>query len=191
MKKDRFGNLTINTKQNISAYLFMLPALFFFFVFVVVPIVMGLITSFFDYTSKNFEFSGLTNYLNLFKDEYFIKSVKNTLFLVIVSVPIIVLLSLFISVVLYQRSAITRSIFRGIYYLPVVTGTVAVVVVWKWLFDPYYGVLNYVLQKLGIINEGIVWLGNEKFAIWAIIIILITTSVGQPIILYRSQSYIP
>lgn len=184
MKKDRFGNLTINTKQNISAYLFMLPALFFFFVFVVVPIVMGLITSFFDYTSKNFEFSGLTNYLNLFKDEYFIKSVKNTLFLVVVSVPIIVLLSLFISVVLYQRSAITRSIFRGIYYLPVVTGTVAVVVVWKWLFDPYYGVLNYVLQKLGIINEGIVWLGNEKFAIWAIIIILITTSVGQPIILY-------
>lgn len=184
MKKGKFGNLTIDGKQTISAYIFMLPALFFFFVFVVVPIVTGVITSFFNYSNTKFEFSGLQNYLNLFKDEYFVKSVWNTIFLVVVSVPIIVVLSLFISVVLYQRHAVTRSIFRGIYYLPVVTGTVAVVVVWKWMFDPYYGVLNFVLMKFGFIQEEVKWLGDERFAIWAIIIILITTSVGQPIILY-------
>ena len=102
----------------------------------------------------------------------------------ILAVPIIVLFSLFVAVVLYQKSAFTRSLFRGIFYLPVVTGTVAVVVVWKWIFDPYNGVLNYVLMQMNLISEEIQWLGDKRFAMWAIIIILITTSVGQPIILY-------
>lgn len=181
------GNrISIAGKQTIYAYLFMLPALFFFLVFVIVPIIIGIVTSFFNYTNRKFEFIALDNYIKLFSDEYFLKSLKNTIFLVVVSVPIIVILSLFIAMVLYKRSSITRSIFRGIFYLPVVTGTVAVVVVWKWLFDPYYGILNYGLQKIGMgsAENPILWLGDKKYAIWAIIIILITTSVGQPIILY-------
>lgn len=178
--------LTIEGKQTLTAYLFLLPALVFFIVFVIIPIGIGIITSFFNYTSRKFEFTGLDNYMKLFSDEYFLKSLKNTVVLVVVSVPIIVVLSLFISVVLYQRNAVIRSIFRGIYYLPVVTGTVAVTVVWKWLFDPYYGILNYSFQQLGMMdkNNPIMWLGDKRYALIAIIIILITTSVGQPIILY-------
>ena len=178
--------LTIEGKQTLSAYLFLLPALVFFVVFVIIPICIGVFTSFFDYTNRKFEFAGFDNYLRLFTDEYFLKSLKNTIVLVVVSVPIIVLLSLFISVILYQRNAVVRSVFRGIYYLPVVTGTVAVTVVWKWLFDPYYGILNYTFEKLGLMDpqNPIVWLGDKRFALMAIIIILITTSVGQPIILY-------
>lgn len=73
---------------------------------------------------------------------------------------------------------------RGIFYLPVVTGTVAVTVVWKWIFDPISGVLNYILMNAGIIDKDIMWLGDKRFAIWAVILVLFTTSVGQPIILY-------
>ena len=108
--------LTIDGKQTLTAYLFLLPALVFFIVFVIIPIGIGIVTSFFNYTSRKFEFTGLDNYIKLFSDEYFLKSLKNTVVLVVVSVPIIVILSLFISVVLYQRNAVVRSVFRGIYY---------------------------------------------------------------------------
>lgn len=70
------------------------------------------------------------------------------------------------------------------FYLPVVTGTVAVAVVWKWMFNKYTGLFNYVLSETGIIDQNISWLGDQKFAIWCIILILFTTSIGQPIVLY-------
>lgn len=184
--KNKFKKLTPSQHENLVSYLFLAPALFFFITFVVIPITTGMITSLFNYTNRKFEFNGLTNYIKLFHDEVFLKSLYNTVKLVVISVPLIVLFSLFVSVVLYKRRAVTRAIFRGIFYLPVVTGTVAVVVVWKWIFDPYNGVLNYVLMRLGVITQEIQWLGDKHYAMWAIIMILITTSVGQPIILYIS-----
>lgn len=75
-------------------------------------------------------------------------------------------------------------VFRCVFYLPAVTGTVAVVVVWKWMFDAYNGIFNWALKSLGVIDQNIMWLGDARFAIWCIILILFTTSVGQPIVLY-------
>lgn len=182
--KALYQKQSLKVRQTIVAYTFLFPALAFFFTFVIVPIFTGMFTSLFHYTNKKFDFIGLGNYMKLFSNEIFLKSLWNTVYLVIIAVPIIVIFSLFVAVLLYQKHAVVRSIFRGIFYLPVVTGTVAVVVVWKWMFDPYNGVLNFVLMKLGMISQEIQWLGDKRFAMWAIIIILITTSVGQPIILY-------
>ncbi len=78
------------------------------------------------------------------------------------------------------------SAFRCIFYLPVVTGSVAVTVVWKWMFDNYTGIFNFVLKGSGIIDQNINWLGDTRYALWCIILILLTTSVGQPIVLYVS-----
>ncbi len=162
-KNGWYQNLSIAQKQTVTAYLFLAPALLFFCLFVIIPIVTGIFTSLFNYTNKKFDFVFLGNYIKLFTNEIFLKSLRNTIVLVIVSVPIIVVFSLFAAVVLYQRHAVTRSIFRGIFYLPVVTGTVAVVVVWKWMFDPYNGVLNFVLMKIGAIASEIQWLGDKRF----------------------------
>ena len=171
-------------KETLVSYLFLAPALVFFVIFVIVPIFNGVFTSFFHYERSTFEFSGLDNYIRLFGDPIFYKSLLNTIVLVIASVPIIVLFSLFVSAVIYQKNSFVRSAFRGIFYLPVVTGSVAVTVVWRWIFDPYNGVLNYVLQTYFGVEDSIQWLGDKRYALVAIIIILITTSVGQPIILY-------
>lgn len=171
-------------RESVSAYLFLLPALIFFFIFVVVPIAQGVYTSFFQYTMKDFNWVGLSNYIELFQDPVFLKSLRNTILLVIVAVPFIVVFSIFASVTLYEKSSWVRSLFRGIFYLPVVTGTVSVTVVWKWIFDPLTGVLNFVLKDAGLISRNINWLGDKKFALWAIAIVLFTTSVGQPIILF-------
>ena len=80
----------------------------------------------------------------------------------------------------------TASLFRCVFYLPVVTGSVAVTVVWKWMYNNYYGIFNYLGKSLGLLDKNINWLGDERFALGCIILILLTTSVGQPIVLYVS-----
>ncbi len=179
----RFFN-KINGKETVVSYLFMLPALLLFGIFVLVPIVTGIYTSLYSYSIGKFKFIGFDNYIKLMSDDIFIKSLFNTAKLVVVSVPLIVIFSLFVSIVIYEKNAVIRSLFRGIFYLPVVTGTVSVVVVWKWIFDPLTGVLNYILMEANLIEREIMWLGDKRFAFWAIVLVLLTTSVGQPIILY-------
>ncbi len=88
--------------------------------------------------------------------------------------------------VVYKMNNVSSSFFRIVFYLPIVTGTVAVTVVWKWMFNNYYGLLNYVLKNVGIIVNNVNWLGNPATALWCIITILFTTSIGQPIVLYIS-----
>lgn len=179
-----YVEMPIHRRENLVGYAFVLPALIFFCIFVLAPMVTGIVTSFFNYTDRKFVFNGIDNYVRLFTNEFFLKSLRNTVLLVVGVVPLITVFSLFVSVMIYQKSAFVRSLFRSIFYLPVVTGTVAVTVVWKWIFDPISGVLNYLLMNAGLIDKEIIWLGDKRFAIWAIILVLFTTSVGQPIILY-------
>lgn len=174
----------LRMRETIVSYAFLAPVLFFFVVFVLFPMIMGVITSLFHYTMEDFSFVGVENYIKMFQDSVFIRSLMNTLIIVIGSVPIVVLFALFVASQTYERSAFTRSFFRCVFFLPVVTGTVAVTVVWKWIYDPLSGIMNYMLKSGGMIDNNIMWLGDRRYALWAIIIILLTTSVGQPIILY-------
>jgi len=173
-------------RENIAGYLFMLPSLLFFAGFVIFPMGMGLFTSFFNYTMTDFSFVGLANYKELIADLIFQKALWNTIIIVVVSVPVTCIFSLWVATVIYKMHDAYTSLFRCIFYLPVVTGSVAVTVVWKWMFSPYTGILNYVFKNLGIISKNINWLGSPEYALGCIILILLTTSVGQPIVLYVS-----
>ena len=176
-------------RENIAGYLFMLPSLIFFVGFVVIPMVLCVYTSFFDSNMNQNTpdvFVGLANYVELWKDPVFLKALKNTFVIVFVSVPVVCVFSLWVASAIYRMKDSIMSLFRIIFYLPVVTGSVAVTVVWKWIYNNYYGVLNYVLKGMGVIDQNINWLGDQRFALWGIIIILLTTSVGQPIVLYVS-----
>lgn len=164
------------------SYLFLLPALTFFFIFVVYPMFRGVYMSFFDYSITNFEFIGWENYKTLSTDKTFHKSLRNTIVLVIVAVPIVIAFSIFVAMSIYKKSEFFRSFCRGIFYLPAVTSVVSVTVVWGWIYHPNFGILNYITGFFGI--EPVSWLGDPKTALMAITLILITTSVGQPIILY-------
>lgn len=172
-----------------ASYLFMLPSLVFFLGFVIYPMVMCIYTSFFDSTMGKDTvdvFVGLQNYVELFQDKVFLGSLRNTFIIVIVSVPAVCIFSLWVASVIYDMKGAACSAFRCIFYLPVVTGSVAVTVVWKWMFNNYYGLFNYVGKSLGLLDKNINWLGDPRFALWCIILILFTTSVGQPIVLYVS-----
>ncbi len=179
----------LRRRENISGYLFLLPSLVFFVGFVVIPMIMCVVTSFYD-ANMNLNtpdvFIGFGNYVELWQDPVFIKALVNTFIIVGVSVPFVCAFSLWVASVIYKMREGLLSFFRIVFYLPVVTGSVAVTVVWKWMYNNYYGIFNHLLKGAGIIDSNINWLGDPKYALWCIIIILLTTSVGQPIVLYVS-----
>ena len=180
----------LQRRENISGYLFLLPSLIFFIGFVVIPMIICIVTSLTDANMHDQgmfgNFIGFSNFTNLLSDETFLEALKNTFIIVIVSVPTVCAFSLWVSSVIYKLSGPVLSAFRCIFYLPVVTGSVAVTVVWKWMYDNYTGIFNHVLKGAGFIEQNINWLGDSKYALWCIILILFTTSVGQPIVLYVS-----
>ena len=180
------GMKAARRRENIAAYIFMAPSLLFFLGFVVFPMGMCLVTSFFNYTMSDFSFVGLANYQEMFGDAIFIRALINTIIIVVVSVPITCMFSLWVASIIYKMRQVNTSFFRCVFYLPVVTGSVAVTVVWKWIFNNYTGVLNYLAKNLGLIAKNVNWLGDPNTALWCIITILLTTSVGQPIVLYVS-----
>ena len=174
-------------QENIAAYLFLLPFLIFFVGFVLYPMFMCVYTSFFDATMGREDiFIGFDNYKKLANDPVFWKALKNTMIIVVVSVPITCAFSLWVASVISKLPVAATSAFRCIFYLPVVTGSVAVTMVWKWMFNNYYGILNYIGNQTGLIDRNINWLGESQYALGCIILILLTTSVGQPIVLYVS-----
>lgn len=174
-------------RETIAGYAFMIPSLIFFVGFVIYPMIQCVITSFFDSTMNREDiFLGLGNYVELFQDTVFLGALKNTVIIVVVSVPVTCIFSLWVSSVIYDLKGPLCSLFRCIFYLPVVTGSVAVAVVWKWMFNNYYGIFNFIGTSTGVIKMNINWLGDAKYALGCIILILLTTSVGQPIVLYVS-----
>ena len=167
-------------RETISAYIFLLPSLLFFLLFVVAPMFICVFYSLFDYGLGGLgDFVGLDNYIRLFQDPIFHKGLINTIIIVVVAVPTVTAFSLWVSSAIYRMHAFPRSFFRCVFYLPVVTGSVAITVVWKWILNPYNGILNQVTG-----NVGFDWLGTQSTALWFIILILFTTSIGQPIVLY-------
>ena len=151
----------IRMRETLVSYAFLAPILLFFTVFVLAPMIMGFVTSFFNYSMTSFKFVGLENYSRMFADKVFVKSLINTVIIVIGSVPIVVLFSLFVASQTYHQNAIARSFYRFVFFLPVVTGSVAVTVVWKWIYDPLSGILNFVLKSGHVINQNISWLGTN------------------------------
>jgi multiple sugar transport system permease protein len=180
----------LQRREDVAGYLFMLPSLIFFVGFVIIPMFICIYLSLTDANmhdqSMFGNFVGLGNFVKLWQDDVFKKGLLNTFIIVVVSVPTVCAFSLWVSSAIYKLHSIPLSIFRCIFYLPVVTGSVAVTVVWKWIYDNYTGILNNVLTSTGIIDKGISWLGDPRFALGCIIVILFTTSVGQPIVLYVS-----
>lgn len=171
-------------RNDYTGYLFLIPALAFFISFVLYPMVSGVYLSFFKTQGRGEVFVGFDNYLKLLENKVFIKSMRNTAVITLLAVPIVIILALFISILIYNKSSKVRSFFRGIFYIPAISSVVSITVVWLWIYNPDFGILNYILKSGGMISENVQWLGSAQTAIYAIIAVLITTSLGQPIILY-------
>lgn len=161
--------LSLRTNEATWFYIFLLPWLIGFLVFTLFPILASLGLGFTRYNAiKPFDWVGLKNFIFLSKDTIFIKSLRVTLTYTVIFVPIQLMISLFLAVLLNLRVFGMRTI-RTIYYLPAILPTVVTGLVWVWLFNPDFGLLNFLLFKIFGIH-GPNWLGSERWVMSAVII---------------------
>ena len=161
---------------------FLLPSLLGFALFIIYPIFYSLGVSFTNWDLINAkEFIGFGNYSRLLSDPQFWNSLKNTFFFIIGYLPSVMIIGLLIALLLNSKLKM-KVLFRGIYFLPVVTSWVAVSLVWKWLFNPKFGLINYFIEMIGL--SGPSWLNDPKTAMIAIIITSVWKDIGFIMVLY-------
>ncbi|MEK6647019.1 MAG: sugar ABC transporter permease [Candidatus Firestonebacteria bacterium] len=170
-------------KEETLAYIFILPALSIIFIFHIVPALYALRISLYswDMISSVKEFVGLKNYILLLYDKEFWKSLFNTVYFTLGVVPLSILISLVIALFLNTKIR-GLSFYRSVYFLPVVTSMNAVAMVWLWIYNPDYGILNYLLGKIGISSQK--WLLSPYLAMPAVILMSIWKSLGYNIVIY-------
>ena len=158
----------LQREETISGYLFILPNLLGFLVFTIFPILFAVYISFTEWDlSKQPQFTGLQNYASLFSDELFWKSVGNTFYYTFGAVPIGIFLAFVLALLLNQKIR-GSTVFRTVYFLPQVTLVVASAIVWNWLYQPDFGLFNYLLSLVGI--EGPRWIYSTTWAMPSVII---------------------
>jgi len=164
------------------AALFLLPNLLGFLVFIFWPLIASFGLSFTSWDLLTpIKWIGLENYKTLISDQVFWKVLWNTIYFTVGNVPVGIILSLFLAIALNQKiKGIT--IFRAVYFLPVISSTVAVAIVWQWLYNPEFGLMNYLLSLVGI--DGPNWLSSTTWAMPAVIITSIWRGLGFNMLLF-------
>jgi multiple sugar transport system permease protein len=155
------------------------PWIIGFLAFTLYPILASLFYSFTSFNMFTFRGIGLNNYIAIFHNDLFYKSLINTLYFVIISVPLNLILGILMGLLLAQKT-LGQRVYRTIYYLPNVLSVVAVSFLWKYMFDPS-GPINNFLELFGI--NGPVWLADER-AIKPAIIIMGAWGVGGSVIIF-------
>lgn len=180
----RIKALANSIRKGSSGYLFIAPGYIAFIAFMLVPLLFAITLSFYE-SSFNInarKFVGLLQYVRIFKDPVFLKALTNTVKYTLVIVPATVALSMILALLIDPLGRKSQAFFRGAFYIPGVAGGVVLAVVWLWIFNPTYGLFNFILGLVGI--EPVMWLASAPFSSWAVCIVVLTFTVGQPIILF-------
>ena len=173
-----------------TPYLFILPWIIGFLVFTIGPLIFSLIMSFFDWPlTSTPEFVGFGNYIEMFtEDDQFWKSLVISLKYAAIFVPLNLIVALFLAMLITQPVKGVK-IYRTLYYIPTVISGVAVAILWGWLLDSNYGVVNYLLSLIGI--EGPQWLIDKSWALFAVIIASAFGVGSMMLIFYTDIKNIP
>lgn len=173
------------SKESVAGVLFTLPFTIGFLQFMIVPMGISLYYSFCDYDILSPPvFTGLKNFISMFQDETFFKTLKVTFFFAFVSVPLKLLFALIVAMLLLENSKMS-GFYRAAYYLPsIIGGSVAVSILWKRMFA-MDGVVNKLLGMVGI-QTSFSWLGDTRTAIW-VLILLVVWQFGSSMLIFLSS----
>jgi multiple sugar transport system permease protein len=172
----------------VAGYMFVSPALFLIAAFFIVPVFIAFLLSFSDFdiyalgNLDNLRFVGIRNYVDLLGNPLFWTALGNTFYFVAIGGPFSVLISLGAALLISSKLVRFKTLFRTVFFLPVVTTLVAVAVMWRYLYHPRYGLLNYALDGLGI--EPVDWLGDPVLAMPAIILMAAWKNFGYNMIIF-------
>lgn len=189
MKKRRKLN-KMQRREELTGYLFASPWIIGFLVFMAFPILASLYMSFTKYNLISApQWVGLANYKNLlFRDAVFVTSLKNTLYYVIIATPINLAMGVLIAMLLNQKVRGIR-FYRTIFYLPNVVSMVAIALLWQWILDPSFGLVNTMLEKIGI--DGPSWLFDAKWSKPSLILMGMWNVGGSMVIYLAALQDIP
>lgn len=165
------------------AYLALIPVLMIYLVIRIIPIVQNFIYSFYYSTvaKPRANFVGFDNFVDLFQDRLFLISLRNTTYFAVLVTFFSVLIALGLAVLLAGKVRF-GGLYEAIFFLPVITPMVPVSVVWKWIYDPTYGLLNYALSWFGI--KPVAWLVFPETALWAIIVMSVWKVIGYNMVIF-------
>jgi multiple sugar transport system permease protein len=168
-----------------TAYLFNAPGLITFAVFVVYAVYTSFVLSFHEWNILEPEkpFVGLDNYREVLRDDAFWDSVGHSVYFVLGSVPATMAIALMLALLLNTKIR-GLGLFRTAYYLPVITPLVIAAIIWKWVYNGDFGLLNFYLVQLNIIDEPVQWLGDTTWAMPAVIVMNIWKGVGFNMVVY-------
>jgi len=171
-----------------APYVFIAPTLLLLTLFSIVPILVALAISFTDMdlgglaNFRSISFIGFDNYAEVLKDPVFLKAIFNTLFYVVIGVPLVILFSLTVALLINLGTSRIFKAFRVVYYLPSVTNIVAVAVVWSYLYNPAIGLFNYILNSVGL--PDVPWLTEPTVAKLSLILLALWKAVGLNMIIF-------
>jgi len=173
-----------------AAYVFVTPALALIAVFFLLPVAASFFLSLTDFDIyavadlSNLRVVGARNYLELVRDPLFWIALRNTAYFVVVGGPLAVAVSLAAALLVTPPVVRLKPLFRTFFFLPVVTSLVAVAVVWRYLYHPRFGLLNYALGLVGI--GPFDWLGDPRLAMPAIILMAVWKNFGFNMVIFMA-----
>ena len=178
----------VEARQNRAGWAFVAPSLVLIGVFFFVPVLAGLFLSFTDFDiyaigrPDTARFMGVENYRQVLSNPLFWQALGNTLLFVVLGGPLSVLTSLVAALLVSAKRVRYPGVFRSIFFMPVVTTLVAVAIVWRYLYHPQYGLLNWALGAVGI--HPVDWLGDPHWAMFAIILLAVWKNFGYNMLIF-------
>jgi ABC-type sugar transport system permease subunit len=158
------------------------PYVVHFILFVAFPVTFSIVLTFHKWNIISpMEYTGLNNYIRLFNDKTFLKSIGNTLIFLVIHIPLQIVVALFLAEILNQKIKL-RGIFRGAFFLPVIVSGVVVTILWQQLYGYDTGLLNRLLTGIGLDKVG--WLTDPNIAMSSIALMATWKNVGLYIILF-------
>jgi raffinose/stachyose/melibiose transport system permease protein len=171
-------------KGSILAF-FITPALILYSAFVFIPIIASIYFSFFDWDILNpRKFAGLGNYIRMFtSDDVFYVAIKNMLFLLVTCLATQLPLGFFLALIL-TRKVRGKDFFKAVFFLPAVISSVAVGLLWTFIYDPKIGIINMLLHSIGLEPLQRYWLTDPKTVMWAITTVVSWQFIGYTMLLF-------
>lgn len=175
-----FKKNTYNPENQPKAWLFLLPSLVVIFVFSIYPLLRSLVMSFEKGSLINMRPAGVENYQKILQDPVFWRALKNTAVYAFLTVPVALVLGLGIAWIIFEKIK-HKSFFETIFFMPYVTSTIAIGIVFRYFFNGDYGIINYGLSFFGI--KGLDWLDSVDLSMPTLIIFGVWTSLAFNIII--------
>ncbi|MDD5621911.1 MAG: sugar ABC transporter permease [Actinomycetota bacterium] len=173
-----------NLRNNLLGYTLVLPAFLIYGLIVLLAVFQNFYYSFFKFTNiTSYEFAGLDNYINMFKDKVFYTAIGHNL---LWAFMIIILLFLFLTIAVFLSKIKSRTILGAIYFLPATIPFVVSAIMWGWIYNPNFGILQSIadLLKLNFLRQQ--WLGDPKLAFYSLFLIGVWTYFGFTVIIFLS-----